>query len=1664
MKNSVYARGAYFLFLCTLLPLCLALILAQSQIQVGYSVIVAEPGSSLPVATALFSFSDASGTLLWQAGVSAVEPIRSGRIFVDYQFNTRTAIALVNSSTLPVNATLVLRDSAGLEVSRTLLAFGPRQHVAKFIHELFSGLPAGFTSGTLTFETASGEQKLAAVTLRENVNAQQDTIFATLPVVDLGQAGSAESLVLPQIAAGGDFATQLVLVSRSNQRVTGRIRLFRSDGSPLQLSGGSELSYDIPPGGTFRAELASPSAVQIGYAVVTLEQGDAIPSASAIFQIRRGDSVVSETGVAAIPPTTSARIFVDRAKTETAIAIASPGNPAMAVTFDLFDRNGVHLGATTQTLPAAGHLAKLASELFPGLPEGFTGLIEITSPLPIVPITLKLTTNARGDRLLTSLPVADLSRPNLATSLVFPQIAFGSGFSTRLIFISTDKAKASAGRLNFFQSAGNALAVPLGGQTLSQLDYSVAAAGARQFRPGTTATAQQITLDPFAPESQEIAVNEGSSLQLSPTALDSDGNARDDFSFTYVSTNPEVASVDALGKIDGKKAGFSTLVATSGALVKTVTITVARITAGASGFEITGVAQDLARRLYLTASNNHTVLLAEDLSKAPQRYAGISQSAGLHNDERLRSLFQRPAFLALDHSQGTLYVSDSGNGVIRRVLPGLTGRVETLALSESLNSPQGLALDNRGNLWVADSGSHTIRRVNLLNNEVQTVAGKGGSSGSSDGAGDQARFNSPIGIAIETESLAQQLERERTGAAPPPVTIIVADSGNGRLRRVHENGQVETIAAAAAATAQSSSAAAVRKRVSVSMVTGGPQPVTRAVALTLNSPTGVAVDAFGNIYVSETASGQVKTVLKSGAVVPTAQIGTFDQPRGIAFTESGRIVVAEGDRSVRQVEFGPPAISSVNPARISSRGASSVTIRGKNFAPGTLVVVAGTVISGLQIVDTETLTFTAPALPSGRTTVTVQNRGGLAQAQLLVDPVPLSDLAPGEITTVAGGTTFSGDGSAATSASLAGAEQVALDNLGNLYIADSGNHKIRRVDGATGIITTVAGRGTLGFAGDGGPATAAALTSPGGVAVNGAGDLFISDTGNSRIRKVDAETGIISTVAGRGLGLFSGDNGPAASAVLNAPRGLAFDQTGNLFIVDSSNHRIRRVDSLTGIIVTVAGNGQQAFSGDGGPAVAAALKGPYGVAVDAAGNLFIADSANNRIRKVNSQTHIITTVDGHGVPGFSIFSVLKEPRGVAVDPFGNLFIADTGNHRIRKLHAGKNLVTTVAGQEAAGFSGEGAPARFAALSMPHGIASDGSGNLFVADRGNSRIRKIAASDSIITTVAGSGVGTFAGDNDLAVFANLNSPQGIALDREGNLLISDSANQRVRKVAALTGIITTVAGNGAQSYSGDDGPATSAALNFPGGLVVDAAGNLYIADTSNHRVRRVDPSGVITTVAGMGLLGFTADNVAAGASSLTFPFSVALDAAGNLLIADTGNNRIRKVDSAGIITTIAGTGQSGFSGDNGPATQATLSSPASVTADTAGNLFIADSNNDRVRKIDAGGVITTLAGDGRRAFGDDGGPAMGASLNFPLGVTAGAAGNVFVLDTFNYRVRRIAADIIATVAGTGASGFGGDNGPAVNAAVYVPIAAALDAAGNLYIVDNGNNRIRVVKAP
>jgi len=558
-------------------------------------------------------------------------------------------------------------------------------------------------------------------------------------------------------------------------------------------------------------------------------------------------------------------------------------------------------------------------------------------------------------------------------------------------------------------------------------------------------------------------------------------------------------------------------------------------------------------------------------------------------------------------------------------------------------------------------------------------------------------------------------------------------------------------------------------------------------------------------------------------------------------------------------------------------------------------------------------------------------------------------------------------------------------------------------------------------------ATAAGLGEITGVAVDSAGNTYLSSSLHC-VFKMDYN-GMLTRVAGTCRPGFSGDGGPAVNAQLNFPAGLALDAAGDLYIADHNNNRVRKV-STNGTIATVAGSSGSCLLFNGWPATDEELCDLYSVAVDSGGNLYVGDLG--AVLKVDA-SGTATFAVGAGTSGYSgdggaaTNAKITSASGLAFDAGGNLYIADYENNRVRKVTVG-GIISTVAGNGSAGYSGDGGPAANAQLSAAQGVSLDTAGNLYIADYNNCAVRKVTASGTI-STVAGNFLtcGTF-GDGGLATSAALGGPLAVAVDHSGNLYIADDWSDTLRKVSAA-GIITSVAGTG-PAHSGDGGAATSAQLFNPSGTAMDSAGNLYIADQSDVVVRKVSPGGIISTVAGTGNCCYSGDGGPATSANLDSDWGVAVDSAGNLYIAD--GSEVRKVNPAGTIGTVAGTGTDGYSGDGGPATAAMIDTAQALAVDSSGNLYIADTYNHRIRKVSPNGTITTVAGTGVAGFAGDGGAGTSARLNYPDGVAVDSAGNVYIADCNNHRIRKLTpGGTITTVAGNGTDGNSGDNGPAVS---------------------------------
>lgn len=583
---------------------------------------------------------------------------------------------------------------------------------------------------------------------------------------------------------------------------------------------------------------------------------------------------------------------------------------------------------------------------------------------------------------------------------------------------------------------------------------------------------------------------------------------------------------------------------------------------------------------------------------------------------------------------------------------------------------------------------------------------------------------------------------------------------------------------------------------------------------------------------------------------------------------------------------------------------------------------------------------------------------------------------------------------------------IAADAAGNLYIADSRNHTIRRIS-AAGAVTTLAGSAQQSGNADGSGA-AARFNAPFDVAVGAAGNLYVADSGNHTIRVI-SPAGAVTTLAGA-AGLAGSGDGTGPAARFNSPGGIIADAAGNLFVTDTFNHVIRRI-TPAGAVTTIAGMAQMPGNADGNLR-SARFNTPVGIALDGAGNLYVADTGNHTIRKI-TPAGVVTTLAGTAgsagaVDGIGPAARFNLPFGVASDAMGNLYVGDSGNYTIRKITPA-GAVSTLAGSPGNGgnANGSGGDARFYA---PTDVLVDAVAAVYVVDSGNNAIRRISPAGEVATVA---GPAAVAGSTDgSGAAAQFNTPFGIAADTSGNLIVADMGNHTLRRITPA-GVVTTLAGT-AGTPGLADGSGSAAGFNTPTGVAADQNGNVYVADTGNHAIRKVTAAGVVTTLAGTpGTMG-SADGTGA-AAQFNSPTGIAADAAGNVYVADTGNHTVRKVTPRGEVTTLAGTPGS-FSAVDGTGPAARFVAPFGIAVDGAGNLYVADTGNHAVRKVTQDGVVTTLAGK-LEIPGIADGMGTAARFYFPVGISTDAAGNVYVADTGNYTIRVInPAGQVGTLAG------------------------------------------------
>ena len=1001
----------------------------------------------------------------------------------------------------------------------------------------------------------------------------------------------------------------------------------------------------------------------------------------------------------------------------------------------------------------------------------------------------------------------------------------------------------------------------------------------------------------------------------------------------------------------------------------------------------------------------------QKLEKALAEYEDEDENVDVDDDDiddqESAVWFHSPHGIAVD-AAGNLYVADTFNNRICKITPtgetsvlagGTEGFADGQGSDAQFDFPSGIAIDTAGNLYVTDEDNHRIRKI-TPNGKVSTLAGSSGSTGFdseggfADGQGSAAQFSHPSDIAIDA-----------TG------NLYVADSMNHCIRKVTPMGEVSTFAGRGATGREE----------------GGFADGNDA---RFNFPRAIAIGATGDLYVADAWNFSIRRITPNGEVSTLAGNGTagdadgtgsaaqFGSPSSIAIDAAGNLYVAEARDNRR--------IRKVTPAGEVSTFAGSGT---DGDADGTG--------SAAQF-----------GSPSG---ITIDATGNL----FVTDENRIRKVTPsGKVSTLFDGFTGGFADNTGDAALFGKPLDIVMDATGDLYVADTENHRILKIT-PKGEVSIFAGSGTAGNVD--GPASIARFKNPSGIVMDAAGNLFVADEGNYCIRKI-SPNGEVGTLAGSTEGFA---DGRGSAAQFHKPHGIAIDAAGNLYVTEETYRCIRKV-TPTGEVSTFVGNDEQDDDADEN---AVRFCSPGAIVADAAGNLYVADRLNYRICKVTPAGGV-SVLAGSGKDGYAdgIGSVARfgfsGPHGIAVDAEGNLYVADEYNNSIRKVAPTGEVSTLAGGSESGNVDGRGSAAQF---DKPTGITIDAAGNLYVADSWNDSIRKVTLKGKVSTFVSGTKTTDAFGYADgQGSAARFNSPVGITIDAAGNLYVADSDNERIRKITPQ-GEVSTLAGSGESNIV--DGQGSAAQFSYPCGIAMDAAGNLYVADTRNHRIRRITPTGDVSTFAGGGRTGLKGGGFVDGqgsAARFNWPDDVAVDAAGNLYVADRDNNCIRKVTPTGEVSTFAGSGEQGDADGRGRAAQ--FDDPRSIVMDAAGNLYVADAGNDRIRKISPKGEVSTFVGSTEGCVDGQG---SAAKFCIPSGIAIDAAGNLYVADSWNHRIRKVTpTGEVSTLAGSSKTcGFGVKggfvDGIGCVAQFNAPFGVAVDAAGNLYVADCNNHRIRKV---
>ena len=906
-----------------------------------------------------------------------------------------------------------------------------------------------------------------------------------------------------------------------------------------------------------------------------------------------------------------------------------------------------------------------------------------------------------------------------------------------------------------------------------------------------------------------------------------------------------------------------------------------------------------------------------------------------------------PFIVAVDEAGKSAYVTNFGSNTVSVISTTTNAVTATIPVQ---TQPQGLAVAPNGKtVYVSNGGSGTVSVINPATKKVTTTISLGGQ---------------PAGIAV----------------TPSGTFAYVANYGANNVAVV--------------------------------------SPTTNAVVTTVptgNGPTGVAISPDGTaVYVTNQTSTSV-TVIQTATNTVANTITLTSAPYGTAVSPDGQWVYVPTSGSVTVIDAATGAVAATIPTGAGTYFLVSFS-QDSAFA---YVTESGT--NTVYVINTESKTVAK--------TVTVGN-----------SPAGVAVMGTVHVSTVAGG--WVGDKGPATGASLSGPYTSVLDGAGNLYIADVWMNRIRKVTPGGASITTYAGTGICGYNGEGLPAAQTNICASDAVNLDPAGNVVVS--GDLRIRKIDKKTGIATTIAGNGLAPYnpSDDGKPALQAAVGQVFQITYDTAGNMFFASVGQCTVRKIDT-SGIIHTVAGTGTCGYNGDGIPAVTAQLNLPRGVAVDGSGNVYIGDTRNHRVRKVDG-SGTISTFAGTGQGGFTcnppgpaVMARVGSPRMLTI--FQNALYIGNAGAEVCVVDLGSDNISLYAGSTP-GYDGDGHSLLTSEFELPTFVLFDPNGNPVFDDAFNTRVRR--ASGGILSTYAGG----YVGEGVKATSGAFTFPEALAIDKAGNFYVADYTGNRIRKVSG--GKISTLAGNGITGFV--NGAGAIAQFNQPQGIAVDSTGNVFVADSSNDVIRKIDTLGNVTT--------FSTN------SNFGYPFQMTIDSANNLYVADLGSCVVWKITPANVTTVVAGVlFNCGYNGDNIQATTAWLNGPYSVALDKNGNLLIADNGNNRIREVNTSGIISTITGDGNCGYSGNGGLATAAEICGPYGVVADKSGNVYLSDA-NLTVRKISGGMITGFAGTGPGGFGfnGDGYWPLLTNLSDPIALGIDSKGAIYVLDDVDHRIRKIQ--